>query len=111
MARLAVSIKSLLERPDADRRLGPFQLVSALGRGGFAPVWLAKEIYGATELRTAAVKLFSLDPHAGEDGPRSSGPTSAAARDRIVEEARALCQVEHPNVVRSTRCRSTRPAA
>jgi eukaryotic-like serine/threonine-protein kinase len=100
MARLAVSIKSLLERPDADRRLGPFLLVSALGRGGFAPVWLAKEIYGATELRTAAVKLFSLDPHAGEDGPRSSGPTSTAARDRIVEEARALCQVEHPNVVR-----------
>jgi serine/threonine protein kinase len=99
MARLAVSIKSLLERPDADRRLGPFLLVSALGRGGFAPVWLAKEIYGTTELRTAAVKLFSLDP-AGEDDARISGPGSTAARDRIVEEARALCQVEHPSVVR-----------
>jgi serine/threonine protein kinase len=99
MARLAVSIKSLLERSDADRRLGPFLLVSALGRGGFAPVWLAREIYGATELRTAAVKLFSLDPSA-EDESRGSGPTSSAARDRIVEEARALCQVEHPNVVR-----------
>jgi len=101
MARLALSIKSLLERPDAERRLGPFLLVSALGRGGFAPVWLAKEIYGATELRTAAVKLFSLDPAgAGEDDARISGPSSAAARDRIVEEARSLCQVEHPSVVR-----------
>ena len=100
MARLAVPIRSLLERPDADRRLGPFLLVSALGRGGFAPVWLAREIYGTTELRTAAVKLFSLDPSAGEDDARISGPTSTAARDRIVEEARALCQVEHPNVVR-----------
>ena len=100
MARLAVPIKSLLERPDAERRLGPFLLVSALGRGGFAPVWLAKEIYGTTELRTAAVKLFSLDPSAGEDDARISGPAGAAARDRIVEEARALCQVEHPNVVR-----------
>jgi serine/threonine protein kinase len=101
MARLALSIKSLLERPDAERRLGPFVLVSALGRGGFAPVWLAREIYGATELRTAAVKLFSLDPAgAGEDDARVSGPSSAAARDRIVEEARSLCQVEHPSVVR-----------
>lgn len=100
MARLAVPIRSLLERPDADRRLGPFLLVSALGRGGFAPVWLAREIYGTTELRTAAVKLFSLDPAAGDDDARISGPTSTAARDRIVEEARALCQVEHPNVVR-----------
>ena len=62
-------------------------------------MWLAREIYGATELRTAAVKLFSLDPSA-EDESRISGPTSSAARDRIVEEARALCQVEHPNVVR-----------
>ncbi len=101
MARLALSIKSLLERPDAERRLGPFVLVSALGRGGFAPVWLAREIYGATELRTAAVKLFSLEPAgAGEDDARISGPSSAAARDRIVEEARSLCQVEHPSVVR-----------
>jgi serine/threonine protein kinase len=98
MARLALSIKSLLDRPDAERRLGPFLLVSALGRGGFAPVWLAKEIYGTTELRTAAVKLFSLEL-SGDDDARISGPASAA-RDRIVEEARALCQVEHPSVVR-----------
>ncbi|HVY49157.1 MAG TPA: serine/threonine-protein kinase, partial [Minicystis sp.] len=81
----ANQVKALLERPGAERRIGPFVLLEQLGRGGFAPVWLAQETYGATELRTAAVKLFSLHD---------------ADRQRIVEEARALCRVEHPNVVR-----------
>src|SRR5262245_61176929 len=108
MARLAPPIRSLLDRPDGERRLGPFLLVEQLGRGGFAPVWLAKEVYGQTELRTAAVKLFSLDTGGNTTDPSTSTeasaaprtPASAAVRARIVEEARALCQVEHPNVVR-----------
>jgi serine/threonine protein kinase len=66
-----------------------------LGRGGFAPVWLAREVYGATELRTAAVKLFSLD--APDNGGR---PSSTVYRAQVIEEARALCQVEHPSIVR-----------
>ncbi len=57
-------------------------------------MWLAREIYGATELSAAAVKLFSL-------GARSSASAAAAAlRRQILEEARSLCQVEHPSVVR-----------
>src|SRR5262245_60983105 len=84
MPRVAPAIKGLLERPEAERRLGPLLLLKQLGRGGFAPVWLPREVYGATELRAAAVKLFSLD----------------VGRQRIIEEARALCRVEHPNVVR-----------
>ncbi|MFO0761175.1 MAG: protein kinase [Byssovorax sp.] len=103
MARLAPSIKSLLEQPPGDRKLGPFVLIEQLGRGGFAPVWLAREVYGATELRTAAVKLFALDlgPE-GEPSDRGRTPStgSSTARARIVDEARALCRVEHPNVVR-----------
>ena len=97
MGRLAPAIKRFLDRPAAERRLGPFVLVEQLGHGGFAPVWLAKEVYGATELRAAAVKLFTL-----QRSPRSrgNGPNTGKARDRIVAEARALCQVEHPNVVR-----------
>jgi eukaryotic-like serine/threonine-protein kinase len=97
MARLAPAITRFLDRPAEERRLGPFELVKQLGRGGFAPVWLAKEVYGATELRSAAVKLFSL-----QRSQRSRGKSASAgkARDRIVAEARALCQVEHPNVVR-----------
>src|SRR5215472_6668674 len=93
MIHLPRSLKSLLDLPDAGRRLGPFVLVAPLGRGGFAPVWLAKETYGATELRTAAVKLFSLEANGEAHGDRAAGA-------RIVEEARALCRVEHPNVVR-----------
>ncbi|MFO0757290.1 MAG: protein kinase [Byssovorax sp.] len=95
MVRPAQPLKTLLDRPPPERRLGPFMLVEQLGRGGFAPVWLAKEVYGATELRTAAVKLFALD-NAG----RGAGASATLGRSRIVEEARSLCQVEHPNVVR-----------
>ena len=79
------SIMRLLALPEPARRVGPFVLVRQLGRGGFAPVWLAKEVYGSETLRAAAVKMFAL----GGDASR-----------RIVEEARALCRVEHRNVVR-----------
>ncbi len=82
------ALARLLALPDPARRIGPFVLVRQLGRGGFAPVWLAKEVYGAETLRAAAVKLFSLENAAGD------------ASRRIVEEARALCRVEHRNVVR-----------
>src|SRR5262249_2593839 len=81
----------------AERRLGPFLLIEQLGHGGFAPVWLAREIYGATELRAAAVKLFALQR---SQRGRGKGSGAELVRDRIVAEARALCQVEHPNVVR-----------
>jgi serine/threonine protein kinase len=92
MPQLAQSLRRLIERPEPERRLGPFVLLEQLGRGSFAPVWLAREIYGSTEIRTAAVKLFALD--------RGDEPSDAVHRARIIEEARSLCQVEHPNVVR-----------
>ncbi|HRI67962.1 MAG TPA: serine/threonine-protein kinase [Polyangium sp.] len=88
MHELHPSIANLLALPDPLRRIGPFLLIRQLGRGGFAPVWLAKEVYGEETLRPAAVKIFAL-----------TGNDQAACR-RIVEEARALCRVEHPNVVR-----------
>jgi serine/threonine protein kinase len=78
-------------------RLGPFRFVAELGEGGFAPVFLAAEEYGGIELRTVALKLFAVDDVAGPDG---TAGTRSNARERIVEEARALCRVEHPNVVR-----------
>src|SRR5688572_8848508 len=89
---LASSLRSLLDRPEAARRLGPFVLVHQLGRGGFAPVWLAREVYGEVEIRRAAVKLFAFDP--GDRGASEEG------RPRIMEEARLLCRVEHPNIPR-----------
>ena len=97
MVRLAPTLTQLLERPESERRIGPFVLVEQLGRGGFAPVWLAREVYGSTTLRTVAVKLFSLEGALGAEGQRS---TILPSRSRIVDEAHALCRVEHPSVVR-----------
>ncbi|WP_437336405.1 serine/threonine-protein kinase [Sorangium sp. So ce394] len=84
-----------LQRPDAERWLGPFRLIRQLGRGGFAPVWLAEEIYDGRTLRDAAVKLFFLP-----DGIAPASPAATSWRDAILDEARALCRVEHPNIVR-----------
>lgn len=86
--RLAPALERLLARPPDARRVGPFWLVEQLGRGSFAPVWLARETYGTTFVRMAAVKLFAL------------GSVGTRGQDRIAREARALCQVEHPHVVR-----------
>jgi serine/threonine protein kinase len=90
MARFAPAIERLASKSESERTLGAFQLVHPLGKGGFAPVWLAREVHGTTELRTVAIKLFA----------DSSEGTTSRERERIVEEARALCRVEHPNVVR-----------
>jgi serine/threonine protein kinase/tetratricopeptide (TPR) repeat protein len=75
--------------------LGPYRLVRSLGQGGFAPVWLAEETYGGHRLRDVALKLFLL--------PAQFEETSVEAetwRNNVANEARALCRVEHPNVVR-----------
>ncbi|MDC3954752.1 serine/threonine-protein kinase [Polyangium jinanense] len=85
---LPEAVRRLTDLPDAERRIGAFWLVRQLGRGGFAPVWLAEETAGTTKLRLSAVKLFSLDA-GGEAG-----------RQAIIDEAARLCRVEHPNVVR-----------
>jgi serine/threonine protein kinase len=101
MARLAPALQTFLDLPSPQRRLGPFVLVRPLGKGGFAPVWLAEETYGETKLRTAALKLFHFDEAlSSRSGASVSRLTSSLSRDRILEEARALCRVEHPNIVR-----------
>lgn len=75
--------------------LGPFRLVRQLGRGGFAPVWLAEEIHDGLRLRDVAIKLFFLP-----DGIDPTSPEAARRRELILDEARALCRIEHPAVVR-----------
>src|SRR5262249_42657512 len=101
MSRLAPALQSFLELPADHRRIGPFHLVEPLGRGGFAPVWLAEEMYGTTKLRTAAVKIFCFDEAPASAERRPSAVSEAARRrDQITDEARALCRVEHPNIVR-----------
>jgi len=73
--------------------LGQYRLLHQLGSGGFAPVWLAAEHYGTKELRKVAIKLFAI-----EGVPVGSAAT--LREETIIEEAQALCNVEHPNVVR-----------
>jgi serine/threonine protein kinase/TPR repeat protein len=89
------ALQELLARPPAERRLGPYVLRTMLGKGGFAPVWLADETYGDVVLRRVALKIFQvptgLTPLPGQ---------TERSRAAVIEEARALCQVEHPNVVR-----------
>jgi serine/threonine protein kinase len=87
-----VGLAALIAAPEVARRIGCFDLVEQLGRGGFAPVWLAREVYEEIELRKVAVKLFEIV----DDGRGDA----RARRAQIVEEAAALCRVEHPSVVR-----------
>jgi serine/threonine protein kinase len=100
------AVALLLKKPPAKRFLGPYQLTEPLGKGGFAPVWLAREMFGDSELRTVAVKLFAMQAaprpkkRDGDKLPASRPRSTAPQRARIIEEARALCRVEHPNVVR-----------
>ena len=88
MRRLALSIAQLVARPAHERRIGPFLLLQRLGQGGFAPVWAARETYDDADVRDAAVKLFAL------------GRQGNSAREQLIREARALCRVNHPNIVR-----------
>ncbi|WP_438000616.1 serine/threonine-protein kinase [Sorangium sp. So ce185] len=83
-------LEKLLDRENPGR-IGPFQIVRELGKGGFAPVALARELYRVSdaevEVRRVAIKLFVPDE-------------ARQQRAQVIEEARLLCQVEHPNIVR-----------
>ncbi|WP_437338554.1 serine/threonine-protein kinase [Sorangium sp. So ce394] len=81
--------------PPVISHLGPFRLLRRLGEGGFAPVWLAEETYNGRTFREVAIKLFVLP------ATLSGSPAEASRwREGILDEARALCRVEHPNIVR-----------
>jgi serine/threonine protein kinase/tetratricopeptide (TPR) repeat protein len=74
---------------------GSYRIVRSLGRGGFAPVFFAEEIHEGQKLRDVALKVFFI--------PKGIDPASTEAatwRDGVFAEARALCRVQHPSVVR-----------
>src|SRR2546423_7152015 len=66
-------------------RLGPYEIISALGAGGMGEVYRARD----TKLqRDVALKLLPTHP---EPDP--------VAFDRFQREARALAALNHPNIV------------
>jgi eukaryotic-like serine/threonine-protein kinase len=68
----------------AGARLGPYEVIAPLGAGGMGEVYKARD----TRLdRTVAVKVLPTHTIASEDG-----------RHRFVREARAISQLQHPNI-------------
>jgi serine/threonine protein kinase/tetratricopeptide (TPR) repeat protein len=72
--------------------LGAFRLLRALDRGETAPIWLAEELRDGRSVREVAVELVPWSASASSEGPASA--------DDLLEQARALCRVEHPAIAR-----------
>jgi len=84
----AVTVVAATAAPNlAGRRLGPWRLVSLLGRGGMGEVWEAARDDGQFQGH-AAVKL--LKP----------GMDSAAVLARFAQERQALARLSHPHIAR-----------
>ena len=65
-------------------RLGPYEILSAIGVGGMGEVYKARD----TRLdRIVAVKILSADISASPD-----------ARQRFEREARTISQLSHPHI-------------
>ncbi len=71
----------------AGQRIGPFELVHLLGRGGMGEVWLAKQIDGRLE-REVALKLPTMHLHGD------------VWRERLRRERDILAKLAHPNIAR-----------
>ncbi len=71
----------------AGERMGPFDLVRLLGRGGMGEVWLARQVDGRVQ-REVALKLPALPQH-GE-----------VWRERFSRERDILARLEHPHIAR-----------
>lgn len=68
---------------------GRYRLESRLGRGGMGVVWRASDLLLG---RQVAVKELSVDPSLPAEESRSQ-------RERTLREARAVAQLEHPNII------------
>ncbi|HET9652765.1 MAG TPA: serine/threonine-protein kinase, partial [Usitatibacter sp.] len=71
----------------AGQRIGPFELVRALGRGGMGEVWLARQVDGRVQ-RDVALKL----PAMLQQG--------RVWRERFGRERDILARLEHPHIAR-----------
>ena len=95
------AISQFIAAPDDARRIGPYRCKELLDKAGTAPVYRAVEEHGGLNLREVAIKLFDIGiaPPSAEPGARMS-VAPGGWQARVVDEARALCRVQHPNVIR-----------
>jgi serine/threonine protein kinase len=97
MSTFSAAIRDFLAAPENARRLGPYRCKELLDKAGTAPVFKAVEEHAGLGLRDVAVKVFDIGGPAN-GGARASGGDGWQAR--VVDEARSLCRVQHPNVIR-----------
>ncbi len=72
----------------AEQRLGPYELLREIGRGGFASVWLARRAGpGGFESRVA-IKLIRIEMR-----------TDPSFQKMLIDEAKLVAGINHPNVV------------
>jgi len=93
MSAFSPAIRDFLAAPDQSRRLGPYRCKDLLDKAGSAPVFRAVEEHAGLSLRDVAVKVFDIGTTKGAAGTLDDG-------SRVIDEARSLCRVQHPNVVR-----------
>ncbi len=90
-----------MDTPRAIRRVGPYELVSELGRGGMGAVYRARHVETGV---VHALKVVSL----GRDDPE----LTARALARFRREAEVLARIEdHPSLVRIHACGAAAGAA
>src|SRR5688500_12664553 len=93
MSAFSSAIQEFLSANDDARRLGPYRCTEVLDKLGTAPVFKADEEHAGLSVRVVAVKVFDI-------GKGKRGGAEGAFQSRVVDEARALCRVQHPNVIR-----------
>jgi serine/threonine protein kinase len=70
------------------QQVGNYSLLRLLGRGGFADVYLGEHIYLKTQ---AAIKILRMR-------------TSEGGIEDVLNEARTIARLEHPNIIRVLEC-------
>lgn len=82
------SVPEVLPEPMvANRRIGPYQMLREIGRGGMGVVWLATRADDAYQ-KQVAIKLVWPGPESGE------------VLRRFRQERQILAKLEHPNIAR-----------
>jgi eukaryotic-like serine/threonine-protein kinase len=92
----STAIREFMASPAETRRLGPYRCKDLLDKAGTAPVFKAVEEHAGHSIREVAVKVFDI----GRSATSSPAIAPSAATNNVVDEARSLCRVQHPNVIR-----------